>query len=209
MTDPRLVDRSEYADRFKSVVEHLEAGYNDAAEQILRNLARVGAKAFATGQNLPTTKSSIAAKRLRIPETRYIAVYNRDAWTCRYCGVRTIFLPVLNLISEIFPKVFLYDPHWASERTDAAFSTIGTSCDHVIAHANGGTNDISNLVTACWLCNSVKVNHSLNDLGWTIRAIVDEPWDGLSGKLSALVEAAASKRNYRSWIKAIRDPEQI
>lgn len=35
--------------------------------------------------------------------------------------------------------------------------------DHVIPRFNKGTNDPKNLVTACWLCNTIKANLSLKN----------------------------------------------
>lgn len=50
------------------------------------------------------------------------AVFDRDKWTCTYCGTRK-----------------------------GPFH-----CDHIIPRAQGGSDELSNLTTACWKCNQSK-----------------------------------------------------
>lgn len=59
-------------------------------------------------------------------------VFNRDNWTCVYCGVRVV-------------RSKQYTPNQAT-------------IDHVIPLSKGGTHTIDNVVTACQQCNSVKSN---------------------------------------------------
>lgn len=41
-------------------------------------------------------------------------------------------------------------------------------CDHKIPISKGGTNEKSNLLTACRDCNRKKSNKSLEELGWEV-----------------------------------------
>lgn len=59
-------------------------------------------------------------------------VFNRDNWTCVYCGVRVV-------------RTKHYAPNQAT-------------LDHVIPLSKGGTHTMDNVVTACQQCNSVKSN---------------------------------------------------
>ena len=54
-----------------------------------------------------------------------LEIYRRDNWTCRYCGFQG---------HDAITFRFL-------------------SVDHVIRRVDGGTDDLSNLVTACRACN--------------------------------------------------------
>jgi hypothetical protein len=62
--------------------------------------------------------------RYQISKSKRFAVFNRDSFTCLYCG-------------DFAPRVTLH-------------------VDHIKAVANGGTNEFSNLVTACADCNIGK-----------------------------------------------------
>lgn len=66
------------------------------------------------------------------------------------------------------------------------------SLDHVIACENGGTNDVTNLVTACVSCNSAK--QDLTNRAWFayLRAKgVDT--SGLSARISRLTSKALDR----------------
>lgn len=56
-------------------------------------------------------------------------VFERDDYTCRYCGRRGIKL----------------------------------ECDHVVPVSRGGSNDLSNLATACFECNRSKHNKTVEE----------------------------------------------
>jgi 5-methylcytosine-specific restriction endonuclease McrA len=64
-----------------------------------------------------------------------LAVFERDDYTCRYCGV----------------------------------SGVKLECDHIMPISRGGSNDRSNLVTACQSCNRKKRDKTPEEMGWTIQ----------------------------------------
>jgi 5-methylcytosine-specific restriction endonuclease McrA len=64
-----------------------------------------------------------------------LAVWERDRWRCRYCGVP------------------LHDPA-IRERTNG--KTRPATVDHVVPRSNGGSNHFRNLVSACRSCNGRK-----------------------------------------------------
>lgn len=63
-------------------------------------------------------------------------VFERDNYTCRYCGAHGVKL----------------------------------ECDHVMPVSRGGTNDRSNLVTACKPCNQTKGARTPEEMGWEFMA---------------------------------------
>lgn len=88
--------------------------------------------------------------------------------------------------------------------------------DHVVATANGGSDDSSNLVTACSTCNSGKSNVPLDQVRLAPDRSAEEAHehDGLpddrtlhvAGSLYLLRQAARSWRNQESvpaWVVAI------
>lgn len=65
-------------------------------------------------------------EREPIPSRTRYEVFERDGYTCQYCGAKA-------------PSVELH-------------------VDHIVPVSKGGTNDLSNLVTACAECNLGKSN---------------------------------------------------
>jgi len=61
-----------------------------------------------------------------------LAVFQRDDYTCRYCGV----------------------------------SGVRLECDHIVPLSRGGSNEMTNLATACQTCNRKKAAQTLEELGW-------------------------------------------
>lgn len=92
------------------------------------------------------------------------------------------------------------------DETHIAYWSIFASCDHLVAGSRGGGwRDPSNLVTACWPCNSAKSSHALEDLGWPLRAIdKGATWDGLTAAYPELWQAAGrpEPRYHRPWLNA-------
>jgi 5-methylcytosine-specific restriction endonuclease McrA len=114
------------------------------------------------------------AKRIRSPHqptgcwirpARRAAIYHRDNWSCVYCGRRV---------------------------TDSAEVPVVLTLDHLLPKSLGGTNDASNLVSACRQCNC-----SRQDRAWTefapggaqrrIRRLIAKPLDLAVGR--AFVES--------------------
>ncbi len=118
-------------------------------------------------------------KRNNIPPSEQIKVFLRDNFTCRYCGKRTIFTQTLRVISIKLPKTFPYHPNWKWNNIHPAYWELASSCDHLTPVARGGNNNHDNLVTACYKCNSIKTNWTLEELGWKLHEPSNIKWDGL------------------------------
>src|SRR6185437_3448255 len=134
-------------------------------------------------------------RRKNVPEDQQARLFQRDTFTCRYRGGQALFLPALRLLSLLYPDVFPYDPHGLQEgrvspaRPDATpghmhYWTHPASADQMRPVVRHGTNDASNLTTACYGCND-----------WKGERMVEAPaprpvagWDGLSGTYETLYE---------------------
>lgn len=136
-----------------------------------------------------------------------LRLFRRDRFTCRYCGRRTIFVPVLRVLSAICPQQFPYHPHWRWEATHPVYWTHGTSCDHVVPVSRGGQSHVANLVTTCYQCNTIKQHWLLDELRWSLLhpEQADQDWDGLSGLYLDLCKAAGvgPTRYHSAWISAL------
>jgi 5-methylcytosine-specific restriction endonuclease McrA len=115
-------------------------------------------------------------------------VFERDGYTCRYCGLPVVAKEVLIAFEHVVGV--------------AAFSTRGTNAeqhgvihafklvaDHVVPHKLGGKTDIDNLVTACPACNYGKECYTLDQLGLEDPRDRDPKlgdWDGLTAFIPGL-----------------------
>ncbi len=136
-----------------------------------------------------------------------VAIFRRDSWTCRYCGVRTIAPPVLRFLSEIYPKEFPYHPNWKSGEIHDSWLVLSTSVDHVVPGARGGEwTSPENLVAACWACNSAKADLLLEEIGWRLLSEEDvrSDWDGLTSSADELWRRAGSPEIFTTWRRVLK-----
>jgi hypothetical protein len=129
-------------------------------------------------------------KRMKSLEIRKIVsqkklddLFAGDKWRCRYCGIRVAgnrkhfkkFAQVIDM------------PELTAGRTDESrhglYLMLMASYDHVRPVNQDGTNDSSNLVTACWCCQFGKYKFSLDELGLTgpidLELVKSDSWVGL------------------------------
>lgn len=148
------------------------------------------------------------AARAEPSESVVAVAYKRDRFHCRYCGCRVIPTQVMRLISAIFPDDFPYHPNWKGGQTHPAIASRSATLDHVESWALGGTNELENLVCACWICNRVKGDLTLQQLGWELKPIpVDVEWDGLTSYYRRLWEFAGSPTSggHRLWMRLFEE----
>jgi hypothetical protein len=95
---------------------------------------------------------------------------------------RTILQPISRLLGSVYPDAYPWHLNWKAGRTHPAIIARTTVVDHVIPGTQGGDwTDPRNMVTACWPCNSIKADPTLDQLGWTVWPISSDPWEGLAG----------------------------
>ena len=148
-------------------------------------------------------------RRRGLPTALRVVIHRRDCWTCRYCRAQTIAPPVLRFLSEIYPDDFPYHPNWRAGQVHPAYLLLSTSLDHVDPGGRGGSwTDETNLVTACWPCNTGKADLRLAEVGWGLpgEEEVRSDWDGLSAATTALWERAGRPDIYRDWRRALALP---
>ena len=86
-----------------------------------------------------------------------------------------------------------------------------SSCDYLIPIARLGTSNLDNLVTACYMCNSIKQNWLVEELRWDLRPVsADGEWDGLCGRYADLLLLFESRYPearlgyFREWRRALK-----
>ena len=95
------------------------------------------AELFLEGRSLyyrsPFTGGKRRVFRRFQPASKMVALIQRDGLLCHWCGLQCD--PCLSSNADLFPTK-----------------------DHVIRRADGGSNDLSNLVVACRKCNNTRHN---------------------------------------------------
>lgn len=96
------------------------------------------------------------------PRKRF-EILKRDNYTCRYCGRRQV-----RHLSEVECRQAMMAVPQMDTRQEMTLRQIGLvpdivlEIDHVVPRSKGGTDDPSNLVTACLDCNRGKAGVPLD-----------------------------------------------
>lgn len=131
---------------------------------------------------------------VRSPAKYERAVFERDSYTCRYCGLPLVAKSVL----VAFEKA-VGTEHFRTQGTNAQQHGIihgfKIVADHVEPYQRGGRTNLDNLVSACPACNYGKYNYTLEQLGLgdpRERKAVSSGWDGLTSFLNNLEKGSSS-----------------
>ena len=194
-----LVLRGEY-DKARSAIGSIDYKGLIAQRQIaMRNRRSRLAQRMIWKEKSPQTttlEGEMRGKlRTAVPDALMLTTFERDHFTCRYshCKKRTIYIPVLQALSALFPDIIPYHSNWTPLEEHIIYWTYCTSLEHRISFPHGGTSNPENLITACYLCNDIKNMIRATDLGWEVGKIQAEDWDGLKSYLPALMEAVARR----------------
>lgn len=109
------------------------------------------------------------------------AIFERDGWRCRTCSVRVLSPKAVKKLRTLFPR----EARWGRTNIDQhpALLVLKASIDHVIPHSRGGSNDPSNLLTACYPCQFGRSSWTLEEVGISdprLRTPTVDQWDGLT-----------------------------
>lgn len=82
----------------------------------------------------------------------------RDGWTCHYCQ-KSLVPNNVGKENPLYRHIFGYEilengekiPLWET-KPEYGDATV----DHIVLRKNGGTNDLDNMVLACWECNTER-----------------------------------------------------
>jgi hypothetical protein len=177
--------------------------YPDYIERAVRALVQEGPDAGERElQPIAYPPRVIEAKRA-VSRSTSARIFKRDRFVCRYCNGKTILTPVMELLGVLYPKIFPFQSEgWKAGITHPAVIARSPAVDHVEPIAHGGSNDDENLATACWPCNAIKSDFTLELLGWTLRPISDGDWDGLTRYYRELWKAAGrpKDRYHENWM---------
>lgn len=113
-------------------------------------------------------------------------IHTRDGFYCRFCNMPVIRKEVRVKLQQLHSDALPWGR--TNDSQHSAFQAMWAQYDHIVPHARGGTNTLSNLVLTCAACNFGRMNYTLDEV-----AILDPrerdphqgPWDGLERMLLA------------------------
>ena len=181
------------AGEFREACELILAGHTVDADQLIRKLdsedliqhynnvaGEWTSRDAAATTPIPEPVKTRPAKRMPgTPVQREI--YQRDSWHCRWCETPVISKQAIKRMNLVFPVMFGRGPKNADYH--GLILSSQASIDHVTPHSLGGTNETSNLVTACWPCQFARGNDDYARLGLNdprTRKPLATDWDGCS-----------------------------
>lgn len=107
-------------------------------------------------------------------------LHARDGFHCRFCGIPVIRPEVRERIRRAYPQALRWGKRNAERH--AAFFALWAQYDHLLPHAQGGGNELSNIVVTCAACNYGRGGYTLAEVGLAHpleRPPVRSAWDGL------------------------------
>lgn len=128
--------------------------------------------------------------RKAIPKKIQSQIFIRDKWCCRYCGVEVFFSPALKALDSLSPNNGYYHRNGRKDKMSSHLLNRCAAIDHITPVTLGGTNNIDNLICACWECNSAKSNEEpkkwMNKIIPIEKINMAEGWDGFLGILKQI-----------------------
>ncbi|MEV4420002.1 hypothetical protein AB0L40_08500 [Patulibacter sp. NPDC049589] len=143
-------------------------------------------------------------KRPSMSPAETARIFQRDHFTCCYCGRRTIPSVVMRCFSALRPRQFPFHPHGKTSEAHFAYWVVLSSLEHLEAGTRGGDwTDEENLAWACWPCNQAKGNSAKSER-FTVRAPADGRGTGWPGSIRSFwVLAGRPKRSANApWLRA-------
>ena len=130
------------------------------------------------------------SKRTTISKSKQATIFTRDKWCCRYCGVEVFFSPALKALNSRFPNSGYYHRNGRKDKMSQLLLNRCGAIDHIVPVSKGGSNDLDNLICACWQCNSTKSNSEsidwINKILKIDELVTADGWDGLLSVLLGL-----------------------
>ena len=129
---------------------------------------------------IPTLASALRVPA-RMPNAQErCQLHARDGFHCRFCGIPVIRPEVRERIRRAYPQALRWGKRNAERH--AAFFALWAQYDHLLPHAQGGGNELSNIVVTCAACNYGRGGYTLAEVGLAHpleRPPVRSAWDGL------------------------------
>ena len=134
------------------------------------------------GLKIKTVKKNISLDPLRSPDKHRKEVFQRDNYTCQYCGIKVIPKEVFVAYSKFVGLDFFRSTGTNGERHGVVLD-FRANADHKVTWTHGGRTIPENLVTSCWSCNYGKAGYTLEEIGINDpreKKLTNSKWQGLT-----------------------------
>ena len=171
-----------------------QSDFDEIREQAIRIVGKLSDEVHRQTKR-PKTLPKEFRDPTRMPaQLRQYSIFARDGWRCRFCGVKVVSKKARKLLVDCFPV----ETHWIGPEFErhAALYAMAVSLDHVVPHSQGGKNDDSNFVTACYCCQFGRGEWALAEaelIDPRERDPVVDEWDGLSRLDGVVITAKTHK----------------
>lgn len=131
---------------------------------------------------IETEVKNVSLDPLRSPDKHRSEVFQRDNYTCQYCGLRVIPKEVFAAYSKLV-GVDLFRATGTNGERHGIVLAFRANADHVVPWNYGGQTSPENLVTSCWSCNYGKSGYTLEEIGISDprdQKLTNPGWQGLS-----------------------------
>ncbi len=98
-----------------------------------------------------------APERNPVPDSLWVEDFRGDSFTCCYCLSKVSPAPILRSLGHMYPEEFPYHRNGKAGCMHRAIPLLCAEVDHLSPVARGGSNEISNLRTACAPCNTRRL----------------------------------------------------
>jgi len=201
------VNTIDYGPAIESIALAIDEGrLSDAREIAFGMPRRIKRSKISRPSPDPITQHQIGGVR-KYNERDLMSLFRRDGFIDRYTGLRLVTPPALRAISVLIPDAFPFHPNWKEGACHDSYWDLSATADHVKPVAEGGQDDIENLVSTCMSVNLQKNSISLEELGWKLFPVgSDSEWDGLSGFFLSQCErqpVLLETQYFKDWFRAV------
>ena len=131
---------------------------------------------------IPRQQKSFPLDPVKSPNKYMEKVFERDHFTCQYCGIKVISKELLNKYAKIVGSNNFCATGTNQERHGIVLA-FRANADHILPCNIGGKTNLDNLITCCWSCNYGKAGFTLGQLRLDNpknNKFVNLNWHGLS-----------------------------
>jgi len=200
----RWIDDDRYTDAMSEAAAAICGGNIEAGRSALEPFA--GQLWTRRIPRQKTEDGSSAADDDRPPPDvwRSARVFARDRYHCRYCEAKVVPKTFAMLLHTLYPTELPFHDRYKRGYTHPIFWVAVPEVDHVESIFGGGAGrDEANLVTACVACNDSKGTAAIADIGWRLKSVPPDNWNGLTARYRCVWEAAGRPTFGRAWLNAI------
>lgn len=131
---------------------------------------------------IETVKKNVSLDSLRNPDRYRKEIFQRDNYTCQYCGTKVIPKEVFSAYSK-FVGIDFFRATGTNDERHGIILAFRANADHIVPWIHGGRTSPENLITSCWSCNYGKSGYTLEEIGIIDpreKKLTNPKWQGLS-----------------------------